>query len=158
MAMNRGKQWEAKFKQDWATTWKKAHQDHFLFRIPDQTSGYLTTSQNPCDFIGYTKGKLFLIECKSVEGNTLNFSAVRQYERLLKYKGLEGVFPGILIWYRDHDKVIWVPIEEAEKLKLGGAKSINIKILKDPNYKVLEIPSVKKRVFCDSDYSVMMNL
>lgn len=154
MPLNRGKQFEAKFKEDW----KKSFPGSFLFRIPDQVSGYLTTSQNPCDFLGYTKGRLFLIECKSVEGNTINFSLIRQYERLLDYIGLEGVYPGILVWFRDHDKVIWVPVTEAEKMKKAGAKSINIKMLKDPNYNIIDIPSVKKRVFMDSDYKVLLDL
>lgn len=153
MPINRGKQFEAILKQDWHTSFPGS----FLFRIPDQVSGYQTTSQNPCDFIGFTNGKLFLIECKSIEGNTINFSLIRQYDRLLKYKNLADVYPGILIWYRDHDKVIWVPITEAEKMKKAGAKSINIKMLDESKYHIINVPSKKKRVFMESDYRILVS-
>lgn len=51
-----------------------------------------------------------------------------------------------------------MPIEECKRLREEGYKSINIKMLGDPNYKIYEIPSVKKRLFLDSDYTILMNI
>ena len=28
----------------------------------------------------------------------------------------------------------------------------------DPNYKIIDIPSIKKRTFLDSDYTVLLNM
>lgn len=47
-------------------------------------------------------------------------------------------------------------------MKKDGEKSINYKKLVDKGYKkdynIIMIPSEKKRVFMDSDYSVLLNL
>ena len=43
-------------------------------------------------------------------------------------------------------------------MKEDGKKSFNIKMLKENTYRIIEIPSVKKRVFLDADYSVLKNL
>jgi len=51
-----------------------------------------------------------------------------------------------------------VPISTITKLKEDGKKSVNVKMLDDNSYNIIEIPSVKKRVFLDSDYSCLMNL
>lgn len=151
MAMNKGKAFEARFKEDW----KRAFPNSFLFRIPDQMNGYLTTSQNPCDFIAFTNRTLFLIECKSHEGTSIPFTAIPQYERLLRYKDIEYIKAGIIVWFIEHDKVIWVPIAAAEKIYTTGHKSIQLKMLGNDEYNILEIPSIKKRVFMESEYSIL---
>lgn len=38
-----------------------------------------------------------------------------------------------------------------------GKKSVGLKAIEE-GYRIIEIPSIKKRVFMDSDYSVLMNL
>jgi hypothetical protein len=43
-------------------------------------------------------------------------------------------------------------------MKNNGEKSFNIKMLTDKSYNIIEIPSEKKRVYLDSDYTVLMNL
>ena len=45
-----------------------------------------------------------------------------------------------------------------EKLKEDGKKSFNIKMLGNEDYFSLEIPGKVKRLFIDSDYSVLKNL
>lgn len=55
----------------------------------------------------------------------------------------------------DHEKVLYIPIDTFIKLKEEDKKSYNIKMLGDENYLVYEIPSVKKRTFLTSDYSVL---
>lgn len=92
MTINRGKQFEERFKKDWESTFPKS----FLTRLPDQVSGY-KGSRNICDFIGYTHDKLFLLECKTHKGLSIPFSAISQHETLVKYVGLPGVRAGVVL-------------------------------------------------------------
>lgn len=154
MAANYGKKFEAKFKKDWAVSIP----DSFLLRIPDQVTGYYGTSQNICDFIGYDYPKLFLLELKSIQGNTFPFTNLKQYDKLIQYIGKKGIVCGVIIWYVDHSKVVFVSASELKRIKEDGNKSINIKMLDGNLYDLLEIPSKKKKVFLDSDYSVLLNL
>ena len=148
---DRGKKFEAQFAQDWLNTFP----DSFCYRLHDQVTGYKITSRNPCDFICYKFPYLYLLEIKSHEGNTFPFSAFRQYEELIKYKYIKGVVAGVILWLVNHDKVLYIPIETFIKLEEEGKKSYNIKMLGDPEYPAYEIPSVKKRTFLTSDYSVL---
>ena len=152
MGYNYGKKFELKFREDWI----KSFPDSFIQRLQDNQSGYYGTSSNTCDFITFTNGKLFLIECKSTHGNTLPFSNIRQYDKLLAQRGKPGVSPGILVWWIDKFKIAWVPITSVEKMKNDGKKSINIKMLDEHEYVLFEIPSIKKRVFLDSDYTSIL--
>lgn len=93
MANNIGKKFESKF----AECWRKSFPNTFLYRIPDQQSQYYGSSANPCDFIAFVKGNLFLIETKSHKGNTVPWNAFRQYDRLLPFKDLKDVYPGVII-------------------------------------------------------------
>lgn len=152
MSVNYGKKFEEKFKGDW----KKCFPSSFLLRLNDQITGYLTTSQNACDFISFTRKSLFLIECKSHDGASIPFSAIPQYERLLAYKDMEDVYPVIIIWFKEKDKVLGVPIHEAEKMVKNGEKSIGLRMLDKKSYNIIDIPSVKKRVFMDTDYKYLV--
>lgn len=154
MANNKGKAFEARFAQDW----KKCFPNTFLFRLHDLTTGYKVTSAQPCDYLAYNHNQLFMLECKSHEGNTIPFTAIPQYERLLNYKDLEGVNPFIIIWFMDHNTIVAVPIKEAEKMIKDGKKSVNIKMLLEKTYNIIEIPSVKKRTFLESDYTVLLQV
>lgn len=60
-------------------------------------NGFKETSGNPCDFFAFAKGKFFLVECKEHKGASIPFNAIPQYDRLLKYIDLDGVFPGVLL-------------------------------------------------------------
>ena len=94
-------------------------------------------------------------ELKSHLGNTFPIANLTQYDKLICKKGIKGVRAGAIIWFIDHDKVIWVPIETFEYLKLAGKKSINIKMLQDAEYKLLDLPSKKRRTFLDTDYNYL---
>ena len=145
-----GKQWEQKFKE----SWKKSFPDTFIYRLPDQLSRYRGASTNPCDFICFN-GRLYLLEVKEHKGNTFPFSAFPQYERLLEYKDMRDVIPGVVIWFSEKDEVVFVHIKECEKMVSDGLKSINVKMLNSDEYKVIRIPSKKKRVFLDCDFTLM---
>lgn len=152
MAISKGKQFESKFLEDW----KLSFPNSFIFRLHDQVSGYKITSQNPCDFICFTNNKLFLIECKSHQGSSIPFTAMPQYERLLAYKDMKDIFAGFMIWFMDNDIVLWVDIQTAEKIYNDGNKSIRLKMFQDKMYNIKEVPSNKKRVFMDSDYTFLI--
>lgn len=152
MANNRGKQFEAKFKEDWKRTFSPC-----IDRLYDAMSGYVSIS-NISDFIGFKKPNIFYLECKSHEGNTFPISCLTQYEKLTCKVGIEGVRAGVILWMIDHDAVLYVPISTFTKLIQDGKKSFNIKMIGDDTYPHIVIPSEKRRVFLDSDYSVMGNL
>ena len=154
MKTNIGKAFETHFYADW----KKSFPNTFIYRLHDQVTGYKVTSQNPCDFIAYNNNQLWLLETKSHNGLSIPFTAIPQYERLLAYKNMPGVNPLIIIWFKEKDRVLAVPIIEAEKMVKDGKKSISLKMLDDQSYNIIEIPSVKKRVFLDSDYSILADL
>lgn len=152
MANNHGKQFELKFREDWKRTMSPC-----IDRLYDQMSGFVSIS-NISDFIGFKKPNIFYLECKSTEGNTFPLSRLTQYDKLKVKVGIEGVRAGVVIWFIDHDKVLYIPISTFTKLIKDDKKSFNIKMIENENYPCIDIPSEKKRVFMDSDYSVLSNL
>lgn len=152
MSTNRGKQWETKVREDFKRTFPNGTID----RLYDPVGGYLGV-HNISDFIAYNYPNFYLIECKSKDGNTFPFSNLSQYDKLLPKVGIPGVRVGVIIWFKDHDKVIYLPIKTVKKMKEDNKKSINIK--KDLDlYRIFVIPSVKKRVFLDCDYTLLSQL
>ncbi len=121
-------------------------------------NGYKETSGNPCDFLCFPGEKLFMVECKEHKGASIPFTAIPQYERLLEFKGLPRVFPGVMLWLSEKDLVMWISIVEMEKMVKDGKKSIGIKMLDEKSYNIVVIPSEKKRVYMDSDYSILTSL
>ena len=153
MANNRGKQFEEQFRKDFLKTFP----DGFILRLPDQMSGYKSYSQNPCDFICFTNGKLFLMECKSHKGASLPFDVITQFDKLASYSDIPDVYAGVVIWLYEKDKVLYAPINLIKRLKGEGKKSIGIKALNEYE-EFIEIPSEKKRVMMSTDYSILLNL
>lgn len=125
------------------------------YRLYDVTNGYKSIV-NACDFICYKQPFIYLIDCKSTQGNTLPFNDIRQFEQMCKYYPIEGVKVGIIWWSIKNDSIVWIPISTLIQLKKDDKKSFNIKMLADNTYYALEIPSYKKRVFMDSDYSFLI--
>ncbi|MBO7696670.1 MAG: Holliday junction resolvase RecU [Methanobrevibacter sp.] len=152
MAQNYGKAFEAKLKEDFLKV-----DGATIDRLYDPTSGFHSIS-NISDFIGYVFPNVFYIECKSHKGNTFPLSNLRQYEKLKGKIGIPGVRAGVVIWFIDHKKVVYVPISTFVKLKEYGKKSFNIKMLGSEEYFSLEIPGKAKRLFIDSDYNILKNL
>lgn len=153
MAKNRGKQFERKFAEDFRRAFPKGTLD----RLVDSMSGYKTIS-NISDFIGYNYPNIMYLECKSHEGNLFPLSNLTQYDKLVTKVGIKGVRVGVIIWFIDFDRVIYVPISTVRKMKVDNVKSINLRKIDEQGYKYYEIPSVKKRVFLESDYSILNNL
>lgn len=49
------------------------------------------------DFICYKFPYIFIIDCKSHQGNTVSFNDFAQYERMLPYKDVKGLIAGTVI-------------------------------------------------------------
>ena len=154
-----GKKFEERFRKDY----QRCFPNTLIYRLPDQQSGYAGGgSTNPCDFMCYTGDCVLMVECKAHKGQSISFSAIRQYEKMLDYKGLEKVFPGVAVWFYEKDTVIWVSIEEIEKMVNDGEKSIGLRMIDDKkpykkHYNIVIIPSKKLRTFMESDYNYLVN-
>lgn len=153
MSANRGKSFEERLKEDWERTVPGSSID----RIYDTVNGLRGVS-NVCDFICFRKPNIFFLEVKSHKGNTFPFVNLPQYEKLSKKIGIDGVRAGVVIWFYEHDRVIYVPASTIRKMKADGLKSVNIKTIGADGYRYVEIPSEKMRVYMKSDYSVLLSL
>ena len=151
MAVNKGKAWEAKFKTDFM----KSFPDGSIDRLYDPVGGYYGIN-NICDFIGYEWPNIYYLELKSHKGNTFPFTCLPQYDKLTSKVGIKGVRAGVVLWFIDHDQVIYAAISTITKMKNDGKKSINVKELDD--YHLIKLPGQKKRVFVECDYRVLKDL
>lgn len=152
LANNLGKKFEQKFKEDFLKI-----ENSTIDRLVDVMNGYKYIS-NISDFIGYVYPNIYYLECKSHKGNTFPIANLTQYEKLLEKQGIHGVRTGVILWFIEHDRVLYVPIKTFTKLIIDKKKSFNINTAKEEGYEFIEIPSVKKRVFMESDYSVLKDL
>ena len=110
------------------------------------------------DFIGYKYPLFYILECKSIKGNTFPLSNLTQYDKLISYSGHEGIRVGVVLWMIDHDTVFYIPVSTFKKLKEDNKKSFSIKYKGEDDYPHIIIPSVKKRTFLHSDYSCLLEL
>lgn len=152
MGSSRGKEFESKLKSDFL----KSVPNSTIDRLYDPVAGYVSIS-NVCDFIGYSKPNIFYLEAKSHKGASVPFENITQYEKLKDKVGIPGVRCGVVLWLYEKDIVMYVPISTITKMKSDGKKSVGIKALND-GYNIKVIPSVKKRIFMDSDYSCLLDL
>lgn len=151
MSTNRGKQWEVKVREDFMRTFP----DGTIDRLYDPVGGYVGI-KNICDFIAFYKKNIFYLEVKSKDGNTFPFANLTQYDKLIKKVGIPGVRTGVILWFKDHDIALYVPIKIITEMKKAGKKSLNIKDIS--NYNIYKLPSIKKRVFLECDYSLLADL
>ena len=157
---NLGKSFEERFKKDW----QRCFPNTLIYRLPDQQSGYAGGGgSNPCDYFCFTGNELLMVECKSHAGASISFSAIRQYEKMLDYKGINKVFPGVLVWFYEKDAVIWVSIEEMEKMVNDGEKSIGLRMIDEKKpykklYNIVVLPSKKLRTFMETDYNYLVEV
>lgn len=150
MAKNYGKEFEQKFKEDFLKLG-----DCSADRLYDVVTGYKSIKQ-VADFICYKFPNNFYIECKSHRGASIPMANITQYDKLKEKIGITGVRAGVVLWLIDKDVVMYIPMSTIKQLKESGEKSIGIRHLDD--YNIYVIPSTKKRVFMDSDYSLLLNL
>ena len=155
MATNRGKQFEDVIRQAFEKVSNVS-----IDRLHDQTTHY-KGSQNICDFIVYREPYEYYFECKSVHGNTLPFSNITetQWNGLLEKSKIEGVFAGIICWWIDKDKTMFLPIQILDDLRRTGEyKSYRFDWFHwNGLQKTIEIKGKKKRVFFDYDMEGFLN-
>lgn len=152
--MNYGKDFELKFKKDILDSIPNSSVD----RLYDPM-GYYSGVSNICDFIFYHEPNIFYLELKSHKGASIPFKNVTQYEKLREKVGIPGVRAGVIIWLYEKDNAIfYLPISTIEQMKNDGEKSFGIRHLNNNKYFYLNFPSKKKRVFYDTDYSLLLTL
>ena len=155
-----GKKWEDKFK----STWEKQFPGKLIYRLPDQQAGYAGEGgSNPCDFLCYSGDCILMVECKAHKGISINFSEIRQYKKQLDYKGKYKTFPGVLVWFYEKDQIIWVSIEEMEKMVLDGEKSIGLRMINNKKpykklYNIITVPATKLRTFMEADINYLVEV
>jgi len=153
MSKSYGKAFEQKFKEDFSKL-----SGSFVYRLPDQLSGFRGASSNISDFLCYIYPLFYVLEVKSIAGNTFPITNFTQYDKMKQYTATQGVRMGVVIWFHEKDKVLYVPLKSIEKMKQDGKKSVNIRTIENEEYEYIDIPSKKKRVFMDSDYSILKSL
>ena len=151
MAQSRGKEFEAIVKDCFEQV-----RDTYILRLYDPQGGYLSVA-NPCDFVVYRHKQMYMIECKSVHGNTFPIygnDPKKKYGNIsnTQWQGLldatrYGVVSGVMIWWIDTDTTKFIPIQLIKQLRDSGAKSIRY----DTDLGIL-IEGKKKRVFFDYDF------
>ena len=149
---SKGKSFEEKFKEDW----KKSFPDGTLDRLYDSMTGYRSIS-NVSDFICYNYPNIYYIECKSHKGASIPFTNITQYVKIKQKKGIHGVRAGVVLWLYEKDMVLYIPISTITQMKKDGKKSVGIRSIRE-GYNIIQIPSKKKRVYMDSDYSCLADL
>lgn len=153
MAVNRGKAFESKFKQDFQMMDQVS-----IDRIYDSVSGFRGI-KNICDFICYKYPFIFYLECKSILGNTFPLGNLTQYDKLLEKKNKKGVNAGVIIWFIDKQSIVYISIEEFERIKNSGYKSINFnKMINNPDFNIVLIPGKVKRTYVSGDYSILLKI
>ena len=64
------------------------------------------------------------------------------------------VYPGVLLWMRDHQVVVWLPINEIKRMKEDNKKSFNIKMLQENLYNIYIVPSKITRIYPKMDCTI----
>lgn len=147
---NQGKQFEAVVREAFERVPNVS-----IDRLHDQTTGWKGSS-NICDFIVYREPYEYYFECKSVHGNRLPFRNITdtQWRGLLEKSKIEGVFAGVICWWIDKDKTVFIPIQTLQKLLNSG----NVSYRYDwDSYDVVEIKGKKKRVFFEYNMEEFLN-
>lgn len=129
VAVNRGKDFENQVKDGFISV-----SDTSVIRLIDPQNGYAGV-RNVCDFIVYHKPFQYLIECKSVHGNTMSIHSNNptrcygmitnnQWDGMLKHSYIDGVIAGVVVWFVDREVTYFLSIQLLDKLRSKGYKSI----------------------------------
>ena len=165
MSVNRGKQFEDVIRESFEKVPGVS-----IDRLHDQTTHY-KGSTNICDFIVYREPYEYYFECKSIHGNTLSIYSNdpkrkygnisnAQWEGLLEKSQIYGVTAGVICWWIDKDKTVFIPIQTLELMKTVGMKSIRYDAIDDcdGDTDMIEIKGKKKRVFFEYDMEDFLNV
>lgn len=152
MSKNRGKQFEEIIKK----AFQKVN-SCYIQRLYDPGFGY-SGVRNFADFFVFCSPYLLFIECKSVDGGTLNFSRItdNQLKGLEEVSKKEKIIAGVLIWFKDKDFTCFVPIKELVKAKQRGLKSISFAAI--DNLYHIPLNGEKKRVLFDYNAALFLDV
>lgn len=155
MSINRGKDFEGEVQ----TALEKDERTYVL-RLYDPQGGYAGVA-NPCDFIVYhhdewSVPEMYMLECKSLHGDRLSIYgndpkkkygkvSNKQWEGMLE-ASKHGVVAGVLIWWIDRDVTKFIPIQDLQRMREEGLKSIKYDV------QAFNIEGTKKRVYFDYDF------
>lgn len=133
----------------------------YALRLYDPQGGYAGVA-NPCDHIAFRElnSKFYMIECKSLHGNTLSIfgnDPKKKYGKISNTQWEEmsrashyNVVAGVMVWWIDADVTKFIPIQALERIRNSGAKSIRYD-LEIPEGCIIE--GEKKRVYFDYDFT-----
>lgn len=160
--MNVGK----KFEQ----TWRKCTPDYaLLYRIPDAAQSFdrshnlRFSAKNPFDYILWDSRKkiLYALELKTVCKKAIKYERVltdkgeihrHQIEGLNEWNKYDGVKCGFVIFFREEERTVFVPIEGFNKiLKEVPKKSFNLNDLTKYDIEHTEIGTQKVRTWYKFD-------
>lgn len=153
---NLGKKFERNFKES------ALRQELFFLRLNDSdlsfggVKGSRFTPTNPCDFIGFLDGKLFMLELKSTCYKSIPIQRNPEEEKkmikahqisdLSKYSLYEGIYSGFVFNFRDDDCIqnedtYYMSIEDFNNfLYETDKKSINkLDIIEHGGFKINQI-------------------
>jgi len=138
----------------------------YALRLYDPQGGYASVA-NICDFAVSHIYRQYLIECKTVHGNTLpiyspdpkkkygNISNTQWDGMIDAVKHNPCIVAGVLCWWVDRDMTLFLPIDYlAYQRNVVGRKSIRFDI-EDVGRVVIN--GTKKRVYFDYDFESLFN-
>lgn len=147
MSTNKGKKFEGEIKEALIKA------GFSVTRLYDAMGGFYGVA-NHCDFIAYKFPFEFHIECKSTHNNTLNFKSgitETQWDGLTEKSNFKGCVAGIIIWFIEQEKTVFVPISTLNRFKQLGAKSISYDMLLKSSFPWFGIPGELKQIFFKYD-------
>lgn len=127
--------------------WLDRPEDGYCFdRIPDQLTGFYG-SKNICDFILFKSPNMYYIESKATWADRFDFSMITdyQYKNLLNKSMIANVYGVIVVLFAAEQRAFIIDINEINKLKSIGKKSINIKNIDKWGIKYTEIQTIPSR-------------
>lgn len=162
MSVNRGKDFENVIKEAFERV-----PDTSVIRLHDQTTGF-KGSTNICDYVVYHFPYQYLIECKSVHGNTFSIHSYdpkkkyglitnKQWEGMLEQSKINGVKAGVILWFVEHDSTKYIPIATLQMMYNNDIKSVHYDMKNSWAYPTLELSGQKLRVFYRYDMNDFFN-
>lgn len=137
-----GKKAEQKIRE-----WLDRPEQGYCFdRIPDQMTGFYN-SKNICDFTLFKSPNMYYIESKATWSDRFDFSMITdyQYKNLLQKSKIQNVYGVIIILFAAEQRAFIIDINQIDKLKSIGKKSINIKKIDKWGIKYAEIQTIPSR-------------
>lgn len=137
-----GKKAEQKIRE-----WLDRPEQGYCFdRIPDQMTGFYG-SKNICDFTLFKSPDMYYIESKATWSDRFDFSMITdyQYKNLLQKSKIQNVYGVIIVLFAAEQRAFIIDINQIDKLKSIGKKSINIKKIDNWEIKYIEIQTIPSR-------------